>query len=146
MAKTILVPVDGSDHSRKALEFACDLAKGQGGELRLLHVPQSPHKDTTLAFGGGSVALHASREELEKAGAKVLEAAKRAAQERGCDVAGADVAPGDPAQAILDQAQEHGADMIVMGSRGVSDLAGLLLGSVSHKVNHLAPCTCITVR
>jgi len=42
--------------------------------------------------------------------------------------------------------KEAHSDMIVMGSRGLSDLAGLLVGSVSHKVTNMAPCTCITVR
>ena len=53
---------------------------------------------------------------------------------------------GDPASAILAVAKDAGADLIVMGRRGLGDLAGLLLGSVSHKVTHLADCACLTVR
>ena len=53
---------------------------------------------------------------------------------------------GDPAAAILNVAQEERADVIVMGRRGLGDLAGLLLGSVSHKVAHLAECACLTVK
>ncbi len=53
---------------------------------------------------------------------------------------------GDPASAILAVAKDAGADLIVMGRRGLGDLAGLLLGSVSHKVTHLAECACLTVR
>jgi nucleotide-binding universal stress UspA family protein len=53
---------------------------------------------------------------------------------------------GDPAKAILAAAQEEKADIIVLGRRGLGDLAGLLLGSVSHKVAHLAECACLTVR
>lgn len=49
-------------------------------------------------------------------------------------------------QRIVDSARETHADMIVKGSRGLSDLAGLLVGSVSHKVTNMAPCTCVTVR
>jgi nucleotide-binding universal stress UspA family protein len=53
---------------------------------------------------------------------------------------------GDPATAILRAAHDEAADIIVMGRRGLGDLAGLLLGSVSHKVTHLAEGACLTVR
>ena len=47
---------------------------------------------------------------------------------------------------IVDFARDQRADAIVMGSRGLGDVSGLLLGSVSHKVSHLAACTCIMVK
>ena len=53
---------------------------------------------------------------------------------------------GDPAAAIRDLAREEKPDIIVMGRRGLGDLAGLLLGSVSQKVLHLAECACLTVK
>ncbi|HUO45666.1 MAG TPA: universal stress protein [Acidimicrobiia bacterium] len=53
---------------------------------------------------------------------------------------------GDPAATIVRLAKEVGADLIVMGSRGLGSVAGLLLGSVSHKVGHAAPCAVLTVR
>ena len=53
---------------------------------------------------------------------------------------------GDPAEANLRVAKGRGVDMVVLGSRGLSDAKGLLLGSVSHKVAHLAECTCVTVK
>ena len=53
---------------------------------------------------------------------------------------------GDPAERILDCAKREHVDMIVMGTRGLSDLKGLLMGSVSHKVSHLADCACVTVK
>ena len=53
---------------------------------------------------------------------------------------------GDPASLVVTTAKEDQSDLIVMGMRGLGELEGLLLGSVSYKVNHRAPCTCITVR
>ncbi len=53
---------------------------------------------------------------------------------------------GDPAKCIIDVQQRVGADLIVMGSRGLGDLRGLVLGSVSHKLAHLAECACLTVK
>ena len=50
------------------------------------------------------------------------------------------------AQRILDEADERGVDTIVVGSRRLSDIGGLMMGSVSHKVIHLSGCTCIVVR
>ncbi len=53
---------------------------------------------------------------------------------------------GDAAQAILEQAKKLGVDLIVLGSRGLGNVEGVLLGSVSHKVGQMAPCPCATVR
>lgn len=111
MIEKMLVPVDGSSPSQKALELACDLAS-----------------------------------RFDAAGRPVLDAAEAMAESRGVRVAHAGVLSGSPAKMILEAAERHGSDTIVMGSRGLSDIAGLLLGSVSHKVSHLAPCTCIVVR
>jgi nucleotide-binding universal stress UspA family protein len=53
---------------------------------------------------------------------------------------------GDPANAILRVAKRLQVNMIFLGSRGLSDTKGLLMGSVSHKVAHLAECTCVSVK
>ena len=53
---------------------------------------------------------------------------------------------GDAAAIILEVANDQSADMIVMGSRGLGNVKGLLLGSVSHKVTQLSECSCITVK
>ena len=68
------------------------------------------------------------------------------AKEHGISAVETLVAEGDPADQILRLAEEQKADLIVMGSRGASDLRGLLLGSVSHKVCHLADCSCVIVK
>lgn len=146
MIKNILVPVDGSGHSKKALELACDLAGKYGAELHLLHVVQPAAEAYTMVLGAAAVTIEASREELEEAGAKVVDAAQQYAASHGCEKFHTEVTDGPPTKRILGRARDIEADMIVMGSRGLSDFAGLLVGSVSHKVSHLAECTCVTVR
>lgn len=145
MIKNILVPVDGSEYSKKALELACDLADKYDARMHLLHVILSPEAKHTLVLGGASVTVDAPKEEIEQAGHKVIEAAKKIAAEHGRKDVETDVVGGPTAQRILDYANDNDIDMIVMGSRGLSDISGLLLGSVSHKVSHLANCTCVTV-
>ncbi len=146
MIKTILVPVDGSAHSRKALEFAAELASRYQASMHLLHIAQQPMADQVLTLGAASIMVSGTRADLDKAGRKVIEAAADLARRGGAADITTEVTSGDPAKRILDAAREVQADMIVMGSRGLSDLSGMLLGSVSHKVGHLAHCTCVTVR
>ena len=73
------------------------------------------------------------------------EAADRAGQ-AGLQQVATEVAEGHPASQIVAIAAARTAEMVILGSRGLSDIGGLLLGSVSHKVMHLAPCTCVAVK
>ena len=75
----------------------------------------------------------------------LLQDARRVAVERGVEKVDLHSGTGDPARVILDLARSEKADLIVIGSRGLSDLEGLVFGSTSHKVTHLAPCSCLTV-
>ena len=146
MSRTILVPVDGSEHSQKALEFAADLCGKTGAKLSLLHVVHALPHDRVLVLGAAAITVNMTGEELRDVGAKVIDAAKAYAAEHGCSDVEAEVVLGDPAHEIVERAKTLDAWMVVLGSRGLSDLAGLVMGSVSHKVMHLAPCTCVSVR
>ncbi len=75
----------------------------------------------------------------------LLEEARRNAVRHGVESVELRVGTGDPARMILDLAKSEKVDLIVIGSRGLSDLEGLVFGSTSHKVTHLAPCSCLTV-
>ena len=86
------------------------------------------------------------REVLSAIGEGILDEAEGIAREKGVEKIQRTLEDGDPAKAILDCAKRVAANLIVMGSRGLNDLKGLLVGSVSHKVSHLAECTCVTVR
>jgi nucleotide-binding universal stress UspA family protein len=79
-------------------------------------------------------------------GNAIVDKAKDIAKQHGAIKINRVITNGDPADIILNTAKDRHADLIVMGTRGLSDLKGLFVGSVSHKVSHLADCTCITVR
>lgn len=145
MLQKILVAVDGSDDSKKALEFGCELADKFGGSLHIVHVPQGAAADRVMVLGGASVMIHAQRKDIEKAGRTLIEAARKIAAGRLPDRVTTELRGGDPADEIVKSAAENSSDCIVIGSRGLGGFGSLLLGSVSHKVNHSAPCTCITV-
>lgn len=145
MLQKILVAVDGSEYSQKALELACQLTEKFEGSLHIVHVPQGAAADRVMVLGGASVMIHAGHEQIEKAGRTLIEAAGKIAEERLPGKVTTELRGGDPADEIMKSADENASDCIVLGSRGLGDFGGLLLGSVSHKVSHSAHCTCITV-
>lgn len=145
MFEKILVPVDGSEYSKKALELACELADKFDGRLHLVHVPQGAAADRVMVLGGAAVMLHADQSQIEAAGRSLIEAAQEIAEREVPGRVTSELRAGDPAEEIVRCAEENDADCIVIGSRGLGNFGSLLLGSVSHKVNHTAPCTCITV-
>ena len=150
MVKTILVPTDGSSHADKAVAFAGDIAPKYGASIILLHVlsdlgsgrvPNELRKLACLEH------IQMTEHDIRQAGAnELLHNAEAQARRHGATKIQQTIEEGDPTRCILASAEAHGVDLIVMGSRGLSDLQGLLLGSVSHKVGHLAKYTCITVR
>ena len=158
MFKTILVPLDGSGHSLRALEVAHRLASADEATLYLLNVPEWPPAKDLLGKSVGAREMGVSREKIEQTGRQLLEHVE-AAEESGYgmieqtkDKLGIShlhtqniVRMGTPADVILEEAERLAVDAVVMGSRGLSDLQGLLVGSVSHKVLHTAKCTVVTV-
>jgi nucleotide-binding universal stress UspA family protein len=171
----ILVALDGSDHSEKALDLASDIAAKYGAELLLLHVmPDRPLTDAernmaeveyldelvsgldATGIGGGdprqrvqrtlrhySEVAHRFREAM---GDRLMSRARARAKEKGVRAIQALLEDGDPASTLLQRARDRHVDMIFLGSRGLGDAKGLLMGSVSHKVAHLAECTCVSVK
>lgn len=146
MYKSLLVAVDGSEHGKKALTLACHLARQDHAKLHILHVPEVLAQESTLIWGIGAVAIEDSRSKLEAIGKKVIEQAEAEARAQGATQIETHLAQGEPARAIIHQAETLGVEVIVLGCRGLGDLAGLVMGSVSHKVTHGAKCGVITVR
>jgi nucleotide-binding universal stress UspA family protein len=135
--KRIFLPVDGSDHSRRAIAKTAELARMSGGEVRAFHFQErEPSK-----AGGATFEATADANKLVDDAISQLQAA-------GIKVSGETRAglSGEVAKAIVDEAGRFDADLIVMGSRGLSDFQALLVGSVAHKVVHYARCPVLIVR
>jgi nucleotide-binding universal stress UspA family protein len=149
MYKTLVVPVDGSIHAERALAVAAELARSGGATLHLLNVPESAPDNIGILVGGSTEPMsEVEREKLaegmRKAGQQVIDKAKAAVDLAGIEVKEL-VRQGKPGERIIEAAEELNADAIVMGSRGMSDLRGMVVGSVSHRVSHTAGCSVITV-
>jgi nucleotide-binding universal stress UspA family protein len=127
--KKIVVALDGSDGSRAAVPIATELAERDGAKLLIVHV-----EERVVGKGGGPVNL---AEDDIQAG---IRAEAQKLQDQGCDVEvqKGRVALGGPAHVIEEVAAEAGADLIVVGTRGHAPVAGLLLGSVTQRLLHVA--------
>jgi nucleotide-binding universal stress UspA family protein len=130
MFGTILLAVDGSAHADRAAALARKLATTGGDEVIVVHVTEM-----MVSRGAGPVELDGDREAIERAEqhARELEAAGVPAR-----VELVRAPAGHVAKVVVDAAEKHGAGVIVMGSRGRTDLEALVLGSVAHKVLHLS--------
>jgi nucleotide-binding universal stress UspA family protein len=147
----ILVAIDGSDHSRRATKIAGDIAGKYGAKLALLHVVGNGKVPASLAGGIATVERGTDSrkddEQIKESVAEmVLAVAERTAKSKDVPVLSGMTEHGDPVERILACAARENADLIVLGTRGLSDLRGLLMGSVSHKICQLSDCTCITVK
>jgi nucleotide-binding universal stress UspA family protein len=150
MIKNILVPVDGSAHALRAIDFASDIAQKYDAPITLLQVmPRfgSMEIPEQLREYAATENVQVSEHEvLQSAANRILEDAEGRARSNGIVNIQGVAEVGDPARTIVDYAKRHDVDLIVMGARGLGDLAALLLGSVSHKVCHLAECNCVLVK
>ena len=148
MFSNILVAVDGSDHALKAADAACALAKVHGARLVVLTVAK-PVKGMSQNVKEYMYAEHIAGEPqyvLSEMARSVLTEVENRARKLSLANVKTVVREGQPARRIVEYAKEHDVDLIVMGSRGLGDIGGMLLGSVSHKVNSLAECSCLTVK
>jgi nucleotide-binding universal stress UspA family protein len=150
MISHILVVIDGSAHAIAALDIACELATRFEARLTLMHVM----RDSELALLPKEIRDLVPGERSGRRGeglpneafVEVLKRAEERARGAGVREVTTRLESGDPASRIVGFAKENDVGLIVMGRRGLSDLQGLLIGSVSHKILHLADCPCLTVR
>ena len=173
MFEKILVPVDGSEQSMKAVDMASDLAQKFDAEIILLHVLLRGHMpgglkralEVEVSGRSGTSASHLvnlpqeimarvddkrltqmTLDELQFIGKHLLSKAVQMCQDKGLKKITQRVEEGYAADVILDIAKDSNVDMIVIGNRGLGRLGEFLMGSVSNKVLHLATCPCTVVR
>jgi nucleotide-binding universal stress UspA family protein len=145
MFQSIVVGTDGSETAGEAVREAIELAKAVGGSIDLVSafepVPNQRLREEARQVPEDLQWMVNPREDVE---ATLREAAERV------DAAGVSVntyaREGDPADAILDVAEERGADLIVVGNKGMTGAKRFLLGSVPNKVSHHAPCSVLIIR
>ena len=138
MMKNILVPVDGSEGADRAIEQAVTLAKICGAKLNFLYVANI----NQLAIN--AVLSDAILDSVTKAGNVVLDRAMEMVPEGIEKESFSD--PGSPAVVVLDFAETNDIDLIVMGSRGLGVVKGVLLGSVSQYVVEQSKCPVLVVK
>lgn len=138
----IVVGVDGSEPSQRALDWAIEEAKLRGARLRLVcawHVP-------AVVYGGPGFAPQLDEpldKTFEEVAQEVVDDATKRARETGVE-AETSVVQGQAAEALVEAGAD--ADLLVVGSRGHGGFTGLLLGSVSAQCAHHSPCALVIVR
>jgi nucleotide-binding universal stress UspA family protein len=141
----IVVGTDGSDTATEAVRQAIQLAKMAGGKLHIVAafepIPQTRLREEQAELPGDVSHIVGPREDVNV----ILDTAVGHAKQEGVD---ADSYPreGDPADAILDVAEEINADVVVVGNKGMTGAKRFLLGSVPNKVSHHAPSSVYIVR
>ena len=145
MFGSIVVGTDGSDTAQQAVRQAIDLAKSVGASLKIVsaYEPVAEGRlrgETRDAPKDVEWSVNA-REDVEA----TLKDAAEEAKEGGID-AQTFARQGDPADAILDVAEEENGDLIIVGNKGMTGAKRFLLGSVPNKVSHHAPCSVLIIR
>lgn len=134
----ILVPLDGSENSQKALRQACDLAKNYQANLILVYVVDKPRSLNLL-----------DRKEylgiLRKFGKKVLVKGKETAKNQGLDVTTV-IKEGNISNEIIKLARNKKCNLIIVGSKGLGATARFFLGSISNKLANNSPCSILIVK
>lgn len=145
MFEKIVVGTDGSETAAEAVRQAVELARLVGGRLEIVSAYE-PIPDARLRSEAQQAPPDVQwtinpREDVDA----TLAAAAEVAQDAGVQAA-VHARQGDPADAILDVAEETRADLIVVGNKGMTGAKRFLLGSVPNKISHHAPCGVLIIR
>lgn len=145
MFRSIVVGTDGSETATEAVRQAVELARSVGGRLQLVsaYEPVSGQRlrEEASQVPGDLQWMVNPREDVDATLAEAAEIAREQAVEVETHAR-----QGDPADALLDVAEETKADLIVVGNKGMTGARRFLLGSVPNKVSHHAPCSVLIIR
>jgi nucleotide-binding universal stress UspA family protein len=146
LIQKILVPVDFSESSRAALEYAAELARPFEATIDVVHVWQPPTFISTASLPEAPT-VDASLIELVRKNADEATARLAAdAKKQGLPVREARAEPGVPARTIVEIAKADGYDLVVIGTHGRTGLSHAVMGSVAERVVRHAQCPVLTVR
>jgi nucleotide-binding universal stress UspA family protein len=139
MFNTIIIGVDGSEAGWRALKYARDMAEKYDAKLIMVHAyPRTSDLHDCDGYDNLLFERKSSGQKIIETGRKLIGASSIAVEE--------DLLEGPAADAILSVVQVRHADLVVMGSRGMGAIKGMIFGSVATKVSHHADCPVMIVR
>jgi nucleotide-binding universal stress UspA family protein len=141
MFTKILVPVDGSDNSYKALEAALILSEKLGSNISVVNVMEQ----VPITHIESEKLLGELLEAYKKENQEILSKCSDIAHQKGITIKTV-LLQGNPAPVILDYSKKENFDLVIMGSRGMGKFKELILGSVSSKIVHHSPCAIMIIR
>ena len=141
MFTKILVPVDGSDNSYKALEAALVLSEKLGSNISVVNVMEQ----VPITHIESEKLLGELLEAYKKENQEILSKCSDIAHQKGITIKTV-LLQGNPAPVILDYSKKENFDLVIMGSRGMGKFKELIIGSVSSKIVHHSPCAIMIIR
>lgn len=147
MYEKICVAVDGSDSAFDAVKNAAKLATRVNAGLVIMHVVRNMKVPTQLKRFVKEKSLEdIRREALESAGKEIINHAIGLAEYEGVSGCEEAILQGDPAAAIVQGAKDHKCDLIVVGTRGLGQVEGMLIGSISRKITSISNISVLVVK
>ena len=144
MFSRILVAVDGSPYAERALKYAIDLSEKYGAKLIIAHVIMRRFYAVTPSEAG-VLATTTFVKEIQAEGKTIIDNAESMAKVEGVNFE-SKLVRGVPAEEIVKISESESTDLIVIGSRGLTEVRAFLLGSVSDKVSHHCKCPILIVK
>ena len=141
MFTKILVPVDGSDNSYRALEDALVLSEKLGSNISVVNVMEQ----VPITHIESEKLLSELLEAYKKENQEILSKCSDIARQKGIAIKTV-LLQGNPAPVILDYSKKENFDLVIMGSRGMGKFKELIIGSVSSKIVHHSPCAIMIIR